>query len=116
MTLLVVMASGAIGAPARYLLDRFVAARVKDGYPAGTLAVNVSGSLALGLVAGTALHGLPQAAVTIGFLGAYSTFSTYAYEALELAQARQTNRAAAYLIGTVVLASAAAWLGLAITS
>jgi len=116
VTLLVVMAAGALGAPARYLLERLVAARVKDGYPAGTLLVNVSGSLALGLIAGSALHGLPHAAAATGFLGAYTTFSTYAYEALELAQVRTTRRAAGYLIGTLMLASAAAWLGLAVTS
>jgi CrcB protein len=80
------------------------------------LFVNVTGSFALGMIAGSALHGLPRSAVATGFLGAYTTFSAYAYEGVHLAESRRGHAAATYLIGTVLVTTAAAWLGLVLTS
>jgi len=84
MTLLGVAIAGLVGAPARYVLDAVISQRTRGVFPWGTLVVNVSGSLVLGFLSGLALyHGFPTTAKTVlgtGFLGAYTTFSTFAYE------------------------------------
>jgi CrcB protein len=115
MTLLVVAVAGALGAPARYVLEQTISARAFGRWPWGTLLVNISGSFVLGLVAGSALHGLPRTAVATGFLGAYTTFSGYAYETIELAQCGETRRSASYAAITIVASTAVAWLGLLVT-
>ena len=83
MLIAVLLVGGAIGAPARYLVDGAVQGRTSGPFPWGTLVVNVTGSLVLGIVTGLTLyHGLgdvPRVAVGAGFCGAYTTFSTYSY-------------------------------------
>jgi CrcB protein len=85
---LLVAVGGALGAAARYLLDRAIAVRQTGPFPLGTLVINVSGSIALGLLLGLAVaHQLPASVVTLvgtGFLGAYTTFSTFTFETLRL--------------------------------
>src|SRR6476646_6466487 len=80
-TTLAIAAAGALGATSRHLLDSFVNRHWGDAFPWGTFAVNVSGSFALGVLVGVFAHRLDvplwlQAAATVGFLGAYTTFST----------------------------------------
>jgi CrcB protein len=111
--------AGALGAPARYAVESLVR-RVRPGpFPFGTFLVNVSGSLALGIVVGLAERGTLDAdartVVGIGFLGAYTTFSTYAYETVRLAEDGERRRAARYAVASVLLAAGAAALGLALT-
>ena len=111
--------AGALGAPSRYGLEWWVRTRWPTVTPVGTLAVNVSGSLALGVVVGLALaHGLDpdlRTVVGTGFLGAYTTFSTYAYETVRRAEEGHPRVAIAYAIGSVVAATLAATLGLVLT-
>ena len=110
--------AGAIGAPARYALERFVRARRPGDWPWGTFVVNVSGSLALGIVVGLVLaqgvDGDVRTIVGTGFLGAYTTFSTYAYETVRVGTARR-GLAVAYAFGTVFASVLAAAIGLAVT-
>src|SRR3954447_20901675 len=80
-TTLVIAAAGALGAATRHLLESAVNRHWGDAFPWGTFAVNVSGSFTLGALVGVFSHrlGVPlwlQAAATVGFLGAYTTFST----------------------------------------
>jgi len=116
---LFVAAAGALGAPSRYALEWWVRTRRPTITPLGTLVVNVSGSLALGIVVGLALaHGLDPDVRTVvgtGFLGAYTTFSTYAYETVRGAQDGHRRVAIAYAVGSVVAATLAARLGLLVT-
>jgi fluoride exporter len=77
---------GGCGALARHALDALVSARAGGRFPAGTLAVNVSGSFLLGLVTGAALHGDALLLLGTGLLGAYTTFSTWMFETQRLAE------------------------------
>ena len=85
--LLVCLGAG-VGAPARYLADRFVQSRHDSVLPWGTLAVNVVGSMALGLLLGLSAHrAVPDEvvlAVGTGLCGALTTYSTFGYETLRL--------------------------------
>jgi fluoride exporter len=88
MTVVLVAVGGSLGAAARYLLDRLIAARQSSPFPLGTLVINVTGSAALGALLGAATHQhLPNGMVLgagTGFLGAYTTFSTFTFETLRL--------------------------------
>jgi fluoride exporter len=120
VTLLAVALAGAFGAPARYLVERAISARRGRGFPWGTLIVNVTGSFALGLVTGLALyHGLaatPKTVIGTGFIGAYTTFSTYAYETVDVAERSSAQLAGAYAIVSVLMGVAAATLGLVLAA
>ncbi|MDQ6837988.1 MAG: fluoride efflux transporter CrcB [Actinomycetota bacterium] len=126
---LVVAAAGAVGAPARYLVDIAVqerrdhrtGARSRPGtFPLGTFIVNATGSFLLGLVVGLALHhGLSptaRAAAGTGFCGAYTTFSAFSYETVRLAEKGLFGPAALNVAAStgVGLVAAALGLGLAI--
>lgn len=110
--------AGVIGAPTRYLVDGFVLDRTGSDLPLGTLVVNVSGSLLLGFLTGLVLyHAFPTAPKTVlgaGFCGAYTTFSTFAYETIHLAEQRDMRGAIRILVASLVLPAAAAALGLAL--
>ena len=111
--------AGALGAPARFLVESLVRRVRPGGFPFGTLLVNASGSLVLGIVVGLATSGSLDAdvrtVVGTGFLGAYTTFSTYAYETVRLAEDGARRDALVYAVGSVLVAGAAAALGLALT-
>lgn len=115
MIWLAVLLGGAVGAPARYLVDRGVTRWKGTGFPWATLAINVCGSLLLGVLAALAVRGhlstLPFAAGGAGFCGAFTTFSTFTWEALALAEDGFRARAAAYMGLSVVLGLGAAALG-----
>ena len=119
LTLAVAGAAG-VGAVARYLLDQVVQHRMRRDFPLGTLLVNLSGSLVLGLTVGLAVHhGLPTTPTVVvgtGFAGGYTTFSTWAWESLALAETRALLEAAINVVGSFAagLAVAAAGLGLAL--
>lgn len=85
--------TGGIGAVARFQIDRFITARAGRSFPAGTLAVNLSGAAILGLIAGAALPPALTLVAGTGLVGAYSTFSTWVLETSHLAQERQNRLA-----------------------
>lgn len=116
MTLLLVMAGGALGAVCRFLVDRATTAAVGGRLPWGTFTVNLAGSLLLGLVAGAAsgAPGRVAAFIGTGFCGALTTYSTFSYETIRLAEdSPRSGRAWALLnvVATLVLGLAAAGLG-----
>ncbi|GAB2689395.1 fluoride efflux transporter CrcB [Kitasatospora kifunensis] len=96
---LLVAVGALVGAPTRYLTDRLVQARHDSLFPWGTFAVNLFGSLALGLVTGAVLSGAAssqwQLLVGTGFCGALTTYSTFSYETLRLAESGARGFAAA---------------------
>jgi CrcB protein len=109
--LLAVGLLGGLGSIARFLLDGAVAARLGRAFPYGTLAVNVSGSLALGVVVGLALAGDAYTLVGTGLLGAYTTFSTWMLETHRLAEDGRLPLSVLNVVASLVLGVGVAWLG-----
>jgi len=110
MTVLLVALGAAIGAPLRYLTDRFIQARAGAGFPWGTLTVNVTGSLVLGFVLGIPAGPALTALVGAGFCGALTTYSTFAYETLRLPR----PHALANVLVSILAGLGAAYLGLVV--
>jgi CrcB protein len=119
VTVLLVATGGALGAAARYLLDRAIAVRQTGPFPLGTLVINVSGSILLGLLLGlAATQRVPDDIVTwlgTGFLGAYTTFSTFTFETLRLLEDGAWRYAAYNLLLSGPLSFAGAAAGFALT-
>jgi fluoride exporter len=109
---------GVLGALCRYHVARYVQTRVKYNFPLGTLLINVSGSFGLGLLIGLiTLH--PNWPVdplrfgfSIGFFAAYTTFSSFAFETVELWRQSRQRMAVYNLTLQPVLGVLAAWAGL----
>lgn len=107
---------GALGSIARYVVGLVVYERMGTRFPYGTFVINVSGCFIIGLVL-TMLDerlGLSPAwreAIPIGFVGAFTTFSTFEYETLRAVQHGQGATALTYVAGSVVLGFAAVWAG-----
>lgn len=110
MTVLVVFLGAALGAPARYLTDRFVQSRHSSDFPFGTLVVNVVGCLVIGFVVGTSWMPL----LGVGFCGGLTTYSTFSYETVKLLEAEKYRAALLNVVVSVVLGVGAAALGLAL--
>jgi CrcB protein len=114
------VAAAAIGAPLRYVVDVSISDRVQGRFPWGTFVVNASGSLFLGVLTGLALyHAFPKTPKVIlgtGFCGAYTTFSTFTFETVGLAEEGATGPALLNAAGMLVVGAACAALGLALAT
>ncbi|MDT7789799.1 MAG: fluoride exporter [Pseudonocardiales bacterium] len=110
MTLVAVFLGAALGAPARYLLDRFVQSRHESDFPWGTLTVNVVGCFLIGFFVGTAWMPL----LGVGFCGGLTTYSTFSYETVKLLETEKYRLAMLNVLVSVALGVSAAALGLAL--
>ena len=116
-----VVLGSVLGGIARYFVSGFVARRVGETFPWGTLIINVSGALLIGIFGGFArdhasLFAEPEPwlfAVT-GFLGCYTTVSSFSLQTLALARDGESARAAGYIVMSVALCIGAAALGFAL--
>jgi CrcB protein len=116
--LISVVLGSALGAVARYFVSGFVARRVGETFPWGTLFINVSGAFLIGMFGALALHDTsvfaepdPWLFAVTGFLGAYTTVSSFSLQTLSLARDGQRNRAAGYVVVSVALCLSAVALG-----
>lgn len=115
--LLAIAAGGAIGSVMRYLVSTGVYAIAGRGFPYGTLTVNIAGSMAMGLlyvllIDRAAADGFWRMALLVGFLGAFTTFSTFSIETLNLMQGGEFAKAMANILLSVALCIGATWLGI----
>ena len=114
--LIYIAAGGALGAVGRFATAGLAHRLLGTGFPYGTLAVNVVGCLAIGFLMDVALLTdlVPRTirvAATIGFLGAFTTFSTFSYETLGYIEDGAFVPAALNIAANVVLCMAAVWAG-----
>jgi len=120
MLVLMIALGGAFGAVARYGLSGWVQSFLDSTFPAGTLVVNVLGSFLLGLslplFESLAWSSETRTLVTIGFLGAFTTYSTFSYEAVVLLEGGEWERGGLYMGGSLLLGLAGVVSGMAFAS
>jgi fluoride exporter len=106
-----VLVAGGIGAVLRFVVDGAVARRMARSFPFGTLTVNISGAVLLGLMSSLALSQHAALLADTAFIGSYTTFSTWMLETQRLGEERQVSYAAANIVVSMTLGLAAALLG-----
>lgn len=116
---LAIAAGGAIGAVLRHYVSHGMVSWLGDGFPYGTLTVNVAGSFILGMLVAAFAHvwspgEYMQAFLTVGMMGALTTFSTFSLDTAKLAQGGQLGLTALYIVLSVSLAIGALFGGLAL--
>ncbi|ACV80698.1 fluoride efflux transporter CrcB [Nakamurella multipartita] len=105
---------GGAGSVLRFLVDGMVSRRTGRAFPYGTLVVNISGAIVLGLLTGLALTGDAALLAGTAAVGSYTTFSTWMLESQRLTEERQTRKAGLNILVSLVLGVAAAALGQAV--
>ena len=109
--LLAVGVVGGAGAVARFTLDGAVARRTGRAFPYGTLVVNLSGAFVLGVLAGAALGDDAYTVAGTGLMGAFTTFSTWAFESHRLGEDGRLRLGLVNFVVSLALGVALAWLG-----
>lgn len=116
-TVLWIAAGGAVGSAARYGLNLGLSRLHAQSFPWGIFAVNVLGSLAMGVLVALFARKWPEGetlrlALTTGFLGGFTTFSAFSYDAVALIERGEMGTAAFYVLASVGLSVLACFLGL----
>jgi CrcB protein len=116
--ILTIAVSGALGALARYWLGMYIATRWPTIFPLGTFIINITGSFVIGffLTFATVRYDLNphwRLFIAVGFLGAYTTFSTFEYETLKLIEEGRLPTALFYGLSSVIVGLIAVWAGAA---
>lgn len=119
LTVIAVALAGGVGSALRYLVDNALPVRVRARFPWGTAVVNLTGSFALGVVAGLAARGMPEVWVTVlgvGLIGGYTTFSTASLETVRLALAGKRWTALLNGFGILIACVSLSLLGYALAT
>ena len=116
---LLIAAGGALGSAARYWVGSTVSGRIGTRFPYGTIVINISACIIIGFTLTyfgkrADLDPAWRFLVAIGFIGAYSTFSTYEWETLSTMRSGAFLLASLYALGSLVLGLAATWCGTAL--
>jgi len=118
LTWIAVAAGGALGSMARFWMTGVISALTGPRFPYGTLLINASGSLVIGVVAGLTLtparmgmHPDLRIFLMVGICGGFTTFSAFSLQTLELLQTGDVVPATLYVAGSVILCMLAVWLG-----
>ena len=119
MSLLLIAVGGAAGAVSRYAIDRWITTAIGAAFPWGTFVVNMSGAFVLGLLFALAIEQDLLSAdirlpMMVGFIGAYTTFSTLMLESWLLIEGQATGLAILNILGSIVVGGLALVAGLAL--
>ena len=101
MNVILLAAGGAIGAAARHHFGAFVLKREKHTFPLGIFTVNIIGAFLLGIICGAGISGIAYVFLGDGICGAFTTFSTFMVESVNLINGKAVRKAAFYVITTV---------------
>ena len=119
--ILAIAVGGALGAVLRHYLNSFAATLLGTGFPYGIFAANILGSFLMGVLivyfalAGEGTQTMKASFLTVGLLGAFTTFSTFSLDAALMIERGQLMTAGLYIGGSVILAIGGLFLGMAIT-
>jgi CrcB protein len=121
MSNLVVGVGGALGAIARFSVGGWIVRQLGSQFPWGTFAVNVAGSFCVGLAMALLTerfqpHPYWRLFLVVGFLGGFTTFSSFEYETLQAVSTGGRLTGVSYMLGSVVVGYAAVWLGTILAS
>ena len=120
MKYLMVSLGGILGANARLMLNEWITRRQESLFPWGTFVINITGSFLLGLYMTLAgrhnWHDQWRLLLAVGFLGAYTTFSTFEFDSLRLLMLGQSGLALRNILGSVLLGLLGVWLGVMVGS
>ncbi|UKA48646.1 fluoride efflux transporter CrcB [Arthrobacter sp. FW305-123] len=118
MTVILLALAGGIGAAARFVVDGAIRQRFKTALPWGTILINITGSFALGVLAGAVMRGHASESVFLilgtGFLGGYTTFSTASLETIRLIQSGRTGVALINGLGSMAASVLSATAGVGV--
>ncbi|WP_411679358.1 fluoride efflux transporter CrcB [Clostridium thailandense] len=103
MNFLLVGMGGILGSITRYSLGKFISERSKSSFPIGTAFINITGALFLGMLSNPIIGKNTYLFLGDGFLGAYTTFSTFMYEGFNLFQENAKLNAFTYILMSVIL-------------
>lgn len=103
MDLLFVCIGGAFGSLTRYKLGRIITQKSKSLFPINTFLINITGALFLGLLSSLKVSDNTYLLLGDGFLGAYTTFSTFMYEGFYLFQENEKLNAFTYILGSLII-------------
>ena len=106
-----VLVAGGVGSVLRFVVDGAVARRMARSFPFGTLTVNISGAVLMGLISSLTLSRHAALLADTAFIGSYTTFSTWMLETQRLGEERQVSYAAANVVVSMALGIAAALFG-----
>lgn len=111
MTYILVAIGGATGSIVRYSLGKYIREKSSSKFPIGTFIINITGAILLGSISTIGVSNNMMLLLCDGFLGAYTTFSTFMYEGFELFKAREKLNAFIYILCSLILGIAGYALG-----
>ena len=111
MTYMLVAVGGAAGSLVRYSLGKFISEKSKTSFPIGTFIINITGALLLGIVSTIGVSSSLMLLLGDGFLGAYTTFSTFMYEGFNLFQEKEKLNVFIYILCSVILGLVGYFIG-----
>lgn len=111
MQYLVVGFGGILGSITRYTLGRIISEKTDTAFPVGTFIINITGAFLLGIVSSLHIGGYFYTLFGDGFLGAYTTFSTFMYEGFNLFQENEKLNAFVYILLSIILGILGYYLG-----
>ncbi len=103
MNYILVGIGGAFGSITRYSLGRFISSKAKSRFPFGTFFINITGAFLLGILSASGAGSNMYSLFGDGFLGAYTTFSTFMYEGFNLFQDNKKLNAFIYILGSLII-------------